>query len=345
VSELPKVPSKWVHYKGAEYEVYDLLNTDADPGREVDHPVIVCYRGANGKKWGKTLDVFLNTMKPKESAWEARKQRIRSLQNQPDDKEAVIPVGRATLVPRELINGAFSSTETVEYLVPEIKLWSPSQPGAIGAFAYIQLTPSSNETATNEDKLQFIRELWENGTDPSNPRSALRDTARYVAGRWAEKLQLGYCNEVARERIRNSPVAFIGLYQGQPIVSRWCTSFGGDLVELTTFLSILRHVSLKYAGDVYDERHLHMIAGDFNRLVRTSVAMGAIHPRNEPAAVVDNRHLRFLLPRDIKGDRDAEPQYAETEFVGNTLRILFDPEVTALIVNIFGGDCLNRVLL
>lgn len=348
MSTLPKVPSKWVHYKGNEYEVYDLLNTDADPGREVDHPVIVCYRGANGRKWGKTLEVFLNTMKPKEeSAWEARKRRINSLQSQPGDttNEATIPVGRPTLVPRELLS-EFNSSETVEYIVPEIKLWSPSQPGGVGAFAYVQLAPDYDDTVTNENKLQFVREIWEacmsrNSLGLNDVQSAVAA----VASQWSNKLRLGNATQIARDRVLESNTSFIYLHQGQPRAMTFCTSFGGDLMELTVFVSILRHVSLKFRDEPYTERQLHLICEDFNRLVQIAVVQRLFHPRNIPSAVIDNYRLRFLLPRDIKGDINAEPQYAETALSGNTLRILFDREVTTLIVNIFGDDCLNRVLI
>lgn len=349
MSELPKVPSKWKHYKGNEYEVYDLLNTDADPGREVDHPVIVCYRGANGRKWGKTLEVFLSTMKPVEkSAWQARKERINGLAAQPSDttNEVVIPVGRPTLVPRELLGGAFIGSDTVEYMIPEIKLWSPSKPGGIGAFAFVQLAPDCSDTVTNENKLQFIRDLWEASMERNSlGLNYMQDAVTTVANQWSDKLRLGNAAQIARERILESNTSLIGLRQNQPYATTFCTSFGGDLMELTVFLSILRHISLKFRGELYTECQLHMICEDFNRLVHVATASRMFHPRNVPAAVIENYRLRFLLPRDIKGDMNSEPQYAETEFVDGTLRILFDPEVTALIVNIFGGDCLTRILI
>lgn len=344
MSTLPKVPSMWVHYKGNEYEVYDLLNTDADPGREVDHPVIVCYRGANGRKWGKTLEVFLKTMQPKvKSNWAERRERINALTNQPADAttEAVIPVGRPTLV-----SGEFIGSETLEYLTPEIKLWSPSRPGGIGAFAYVQLAPDCSDTVTNENKLQFIRDVWESCMSRNSlGLNDIRSAVSGVASQWSDKLRLGNAVQAARERALESNASFICLYHNQPYATAFCTSFGGDLMELTVFLSILRHVGLKFRDEPYTERQLHLIAGDFNRLVQIATASRMFHPRNVPSAVIDNYRLRFLLPRDIKGDMHAEPQYAETEFSGSTLRIVFDEDITALITEIFGADCLSRILI
>jgi hypothetical protein len=334
-----------VHYKGNEYEVYDLLNTDADPGREVDHPVIVCYRGPNGRKWGKTLEVFLKTMSPKvaeKSPWQQRKERINALVSQPES--ALTPAPKTGLLqqpimPREFHDKAYG----MELLTPEIRLWNSSHPKAVGAFAHIQLNPRGQEDPTDDaDKLQFIRDLWEASKNEIGIRQTM---TQHVFRAWYGRIELGAATNAVQNQIAEKHAAFIGLYQGQPIVSHWATSCGGSLYELTMFMSILRHISMKYQGEVYDERHIHMLAADFNNLVREAVVGRCFHPRGEPAAVVDNYRLRFLLPRHMKGPNEEEPQYAETEYSDNVLRIIFDNDTTALITEIFGADCLSRILI
>jgi hypothetical protein len=60
--ELPKTDTVWQHSTGRYYKILLLTNTEADPGRELDHPVNVVYIGINGKIWSKTLENFLNKM-------------------------------------------------------------------------------------------------------------------------------------------------------------------------------------------------------------------------------------------------------------------------------------------
>lgn len=348
IPKLPEVPSNWVHHNGAEYEVYDLLNTDADPGREVDHPVIVCYRGANGKKWGKTLPNFVAKMSPKpatqpvtKSPWQQRKDRINALVPQPE--AALASVLKTGLLQQPIMSGGFIASDTLELLTPEIRLWDSSHSKAVGAFAHIQLNPRGQEDPTDDaEKLQFIRDLW----DASKNETGIRQTAtQHVFRAWYGRIELGAATNAVQNSIAEKHAAFIGLYQGQPIVSHWATSCGGSLYELTMFMSILRHISMKYQGEVYDERHIHMLAADFNTLVREAVVGRCFHPSNEPAAVVENYRLRFLLPRNMKGPNEAEPQYAETEYSNNVLRIIFDEPTTELITEIFGADCLSRILI
>lgn len=59
---LPKLGSTWKHHKGNEYEVYDITNEGAEPENAEQYPVNISYRGANGKKWSKSLANFLAKM-------------------------------------------------------------------------------------------------------------------------------------------------------------------------------------------------------------------------------------------------------------------------------------------
>jgi hypothetical protein len=45
----------WKHENGVIYTVLDVLNLDAAPERRAEFPVIIAYRGPDGKRWACTI--------------------------------------------------------------------------------------------------------------------------------------------------------------------------------------------------------------------------------------------------------------------------------------------------
>lgn len=346
MTTLPEVPSIWVHYKGNEYEVYDLLNTDADPGREVDHPVIVCYRGKNGRKWGKTLEVFLNTMTPKPvSKWAERRDRIKGLAADHTAPPKAELVAQA-VVPKPTL---LSDVEVIqipvkpplELMMPIIRLWEPEKQQGVGAFAHVHSKQMHHVDSIAEFtvKTQFARELWEATASSVSMRSFATEP---VISKWAERIPLTHASMAVRDQYFNNNVCFIGQHgPHRPNVTRWSTSYGGGLMNLVVFMSILRHVFLQFRDEVHTTPvGVRLMQDAFNEEVGKQVAVGRIHHRDAPSAVFDNGQLMFLLPRDILGEDNDQAQYATTNFDGHKFNVVFPLMVMQLIVAVFGDDCL-----
>lgn len=97
---IPNRNSEWVHRKNQiRYMVFDILNDEGDPERTAEYPVIVCYVGENGKKWGKTLDNFLEKMECAEPlrypmSWTGRTPWIPYLVDRADGVKGHYAIGR-----------------------------------------------------------------------------------------------------------------------------------------------------------------------------------------------------------------------------------------------------------
>lgn len=355
MSTLPEVPSIWVHHKGNEYEVYDLLNTDAEPGREVAHPVIVCYRGKNGRKWGKTLDVFLNTMTPKPvSKWAERRDRLKGLMA---EHEAQQPVPEPVSKKSRLFDSILSNdpdvfvqisdcTNELQLLKPNLYLWDATDPNQLGAFAHVQVGEVFLDQGGAEDQLKFVRELWDAsyGSNPFNPTGHV-----HVINNWRNRLTLGKATEAQRQEILESHATYIGMIAAyRPVVTRWTTSVGGDLFELVLFMSTLRHVCRKLQGETYTQQNLYRFKEEFNNLVNVQITTRRIHPKDAPSAVMDEGRLRIVLPGSILGYEDRTVHYAETTFerdqpgpLGRYIfSVIFPEPIHNLIAAVFGESAL-----
>lgn len=356
MTTLPEVPSIWVHYKGNEYEVYDLLNTDADPGREVDHPVIVCYRGKNGRKWGKTLEVFLNTMKPKPvSKWAERRDRIKGLAAEhaaqqptpePESKKARLFDSILSNSP-EVFEQMADYSNQLELLQPNFQLFDATDPKQLGALVHVQLkdTPLIQPEVDTDTKLQFVRELW-NATKGQQHRTS---TMMPVLNDWHYRLTLDGLASEQRHKIQEAGATYIGLCTPhQPMITTWSTSVGGDLYELVLFMSILRHVCKKFQGDTYAAQTLYQFKEEFNALVNEQITQRDFHPKDAPSAVMDGGRLRLVLPGSILGYEDRKVHYAETTFeldkpgpFGRYIfSVIFPEQIHNLIAAIFSEDAL-----
>ena len=60
--KIPTIGSMWLHENGTTYTVFALLNTDANPVRAEDYPVIVAYRGPDGRTWGRLHEQWKKTV-------------------------------------------------------------------------------------------------------------------------------------------------------------------------------------------------------------------------------------------------------------------------------------------
>ncbi|MNV32602.1 hypothetical protein D3C71_1239440 [compost metagenome] len=348
MSQLPEIGTTWTHYKGAEYEVYDLLNTDADPGREIEHPVIVCYRGKNGKKWGKTLEQFLKKMTPKvKSAWDRRRDHYKTAFGAtittPPNAELVAQavVTKPTLLGNpEVIQ--IPVKPPLELMTPIIRLWEPEKSQGVGAFAHVHSKQMHHVDSIAEFtvKTQFVRELWEATASSVSMRSFATEP---VISKWAERIPLTHASMDVRDHYYQNNVCFIGQHgPHRPNVTRWSTSYGGGLMNLVVFMSILRHVFLQFRDEVHTTPvGVRLMQDAFNEEVGKQVAVGRIHHRDAPSAVFDNGQLMFLLPRDILGEDDDQAKYATTNFDGHKFNVVFPLMVMQLIVAVFGDDCLE----
>lgn len=97
---IPNRNTEWVHRKNKiRYMVFDILNDEADPERNVEYPIMVCYIGENGKKWGKSLENFLEKMECVESqrypmSWTGRTPWIPYLVDRADGVKGHYAIGR-----------------------------------------------------------------------------------------------------------------------------------------------------------------------------------------------------------------------------------------------------------
>jgi len=58
-NKIPSLRSVWKHHSGRIYEVDDIRN---EHSTNDEYPITVCYVGANGYKWSKSITRWHETM-------------------------------------------------------------------------------------------------------------------------------------------------------------------------------------------------------------------------------------------------------------------------------------------
>ena len=61
---IPDVGTFWLHKSGTKYEVINVCNLHANNERREEYPLLVIYRGDDGKVWSRGLPSWYRSMKP-----------------------------------------------------------------------------------------------------------------------------------------------------------------------------------------------------------------------------------------------------------------------------------------
>lgn len=349
-TDIPKLETKWKHYNGAEYEVYDVTNADADPGRELDHPVSISYKGANGKRWSKPLDEFLKKMTPLDkSAWVERRERIHAECAVAFDVEEPAQPGK----PRVLssLHQVLEEPTKLEYPVPmfhqitDLKHFTP-KPGA-SIFVDADYT---GDGVIEDDRHALIVDCWK--AQSSYDRRAVHRAARPHLERWQFcTMTRGMHTQLYEQGlgiITNHNLPGPGK-QHHIIMPPPKTTLGGPVLVLATMAALLRQIAKEFVNELADAITLRKIQLRFNELANAEINYSRATAFGVPQIVYPRGECpQLLLPAGLRNSWGmlAEPpaEYAKIYFEDHRLMIDMPRDITECMTALFGPDFLMGIL-
>lgn len=332
-ADIPKLETRWKHYKGNEYTVYDVTNADADPGRNVDHPISVSYRGDNGKRWSKPLDLFLEKMTPVAAKGMTEPALV---------SKTARPVLTA---PADL-----GDTETcqLERPIPQFNLiadWK-TVPGGPGANLFVDATYIGSGIEA-DDKQALVIDCWKARQVHTN-RVDMHAAVKHHLDRWSfctlTRAQQDFLSETGVGFITNNRLPPRGESVQIVMVSSH-TTLGGSVRDMVTLVALLRQVRAE--SQFADNLTMFRICAQFNESARREVALRNAFENTIPE--MKSNGLGYSLTLSIPthtlyGLRpDLVRPYLDCAvfFDNHNLVIDLPRDITECISALFGSDCLQ----
>lgn len=332
-ADIPKLETRWKHYKGNEYTVYDVTNADADPGRNVDHPISVSYRGDNGKRWSKPLDLFLEKMTPVAAKGMTEPALV---------SKTARPVLTA---PADL-----GDTETcqLERPIPQFNLiadWK-TVPGGPGANLFVDATYIGSGIEA-DDKQALVIDCWKARQVHTN-RVDMHAAVKHHLDRWSfctlTRAQQDFLNETGVGFITNNRLPPRGESVQIVMVSSH-TTLGGSVRDMVTLVALLRQVRAE--SQFADSLTMFRICAQFNESARREVSLRNAFENTIPEMRSNGLglSLTLLIPTHTMygPQQDHVRPYLSCAVFFDQHKLVIDlpRDITECITALFGSDCLQ----
>lgn len=349
-TDIPKLETKWKHHNGAEYEVYDVTNADADTGRELDHPVSISYKGANGKRWSKPLDVFLKKMTPLvDSAWVERQVRIHAECAVAFDVEEPAQPGKPRIL--SSLHQVLEEPTKLEYPVPTFHyVYSLTNfVPKVGAALFVDAT-YTGDGIIEDDCHALVVDCW-NAQGSYNHR-AVNSAARPHLERWqfctmtrvqhAEAFKHGI-GVITNHNLPGPGNKYHIIMPPPP------SSLGGQVLVLATLAALLRQIAKEFVNELADATTLRNIQLRFNELANAEINYSRATAFGVPQIVYPSGECpKILLPAGIRNRMGllVEPpaEYADIYFENHRLIVNLPRDITECMTALFGPDFLMGIL-
>lgn len=336
-TDIPKLETRWKHYKGNEYTVYDITNADADPGRNEDHPISVSYRGDNGKRWSKPLDKFLDKMTPVSAK----------------GMTASAPVAASTS-PRSTLTAPVDYAEESHHLerpIPQFNLiadWK-TIPGGPGANLFVDATYTGSGIEA-DDKQALVIDCWKARQAYSN-RVDMHAAVKHHLDRWSfctlTRAQQDFLNETGVGFITNNRLPPRGENVQIVMVSSH-TTLGGNVRDLVTLVALLRQVNAE--SQFADSLTMFRICAQFNESARREVSLRNAFENTIPEMQSNGLGCSMTLSiptHTMYGLRQGNASlYLKCAVFFDCHKLVIDlpRDITECIYAMFGRDCLQGAL-